>query len=347
MDYRSKLYPRFCNPLLIKSQRPLTKEVAIIGSGSIGPDIGYHIKSALPEIKLYLVDVVEEPLKNAKQRFASYAKKGVEKRKMTEERAEATLKNIVYTMDYNQIKNCDLIIEAATEEVNLKRKIFNLIEKIVSDDAIITSNTSSIPAERLFQKMKKPERTTVTHFFAPAWRNPGVEVVRWEGASLEVIDYLQWFFTYTGKFPVATDNVVGFMLDRIFDNICNEAAYLLDKASANQIDTVAEEFVFAGPFYILNMASGNPVVIETVTYLSEEGDHCKPAPIFSSVESWVTGRPGRRPEVPVDEEISSGIDYWALSFHSLLISVTEASVRKKTSTLVARLPWVSGRVPSI
>ena len=75
MDYRSKLYPNFSNPLLIKSQRPLTKEVAIIGSGSIGPDIGYHIKSALPEIKLYLVDVVEEPLKKAQQRFASYAKK--------------------------------------------------------------------------------------------------------------------------------------------------------------------------------------------------------------------------------------------------------------------------------
>jgi len=300
MNQKNKLYPSSCNPLFIKPSRPLPEEIAIIGAGTIGPDIGYYLKSALPGIKLYLVDVVEGPLKNAEKRMAGYAKKAVDRRKMKEDQAKAVLDNIIYTMDYDEIKNCDLVIEAATERIPLKQDIFNRVESIVREDTIITSNTSSIPADRLFLNMKKPERTTITHFFAPAWRSLPVEVITWEGGSQEVVDYLFWFFAHTGKVPIITDNVICFMLDRIFDNWCNEAAYLLDHASASQIDTVAEEFVFAGPFYVLNMAQGNPIIIETNTLQMEEGPHYRPAPIFGSVETWITHRPGTRLEVPED-----------------------------------------------
>jgi len=243
---------------------------------------------------------VEEPLKNAEKRIAGYAKKAVERRKMKEDQAKEVLKNIVYTMDYDQIKDCDLVIEAATERIPLKQDIFDRVEKIVREDTIITSNTSSIPADRLFLNMRKPERTTITHFFAPAWRSLPLEVITWEGGSQEVVDYLFWFFAHTGKAPIITDNVICFMLDRIFDNWCNEAGYLLDCASASQVDSVVEEFVFAGPFYVLNMAHGNPIIIETNTLQMEEGPHYRPAPIFGSVETWLTHRPGTRLEVPED-----------------------------------------------
>ena len=300
MDQETKLYPSSFNPLFNKPIRPLPKEIAVIGAGTIGPDIGYYIKSAMPGIKLYLVDVVEEPLSKAEKRISAYAQKAVDRRKMKEDQAQAVVNNIIYTMDYSNIKNCDLVIEAATENIPLKQKIFNTIESIVREDAIITSNTSSIPADRLFTKMKKPERTTITHFFAPAWRSLPVEVIAWEGGSQEVIDYLSWFFAYTGKAPIITDNAICFMLDRIFDNWCNESAYLLDNASASQIDSVVEEFVFAGPFFVLNMANGNPIIIETNTLQMEEGVHYRPAPILGSVDRWLTHRPGTRMEVPED-----------------------------------------------
>jgi len=300
MDQETKLYPSSFNPLFNKPIRPLPKEIAVIGAGTIGPDIGYYIKSAMPGIKLYLVDVVEEPLSKAEKRISAYAQKAVDRRKMKEDQAQAVVNNIIYTMDYSNIKNCDLVIEAATENIPLKQKIFNTIESIVREDAIITSNTSSIPADRLFTKMKKPERTTITHFFAPAWRSLPVEVIAWEGGSQEVIDYLSWFFANTGKAPIITDNAICFMLDRIFDNWCNEAAYLLDHASASQIDSVVEEFVFAGPFFVLNMANGNPIIIETNTLQMEEGAHYRPAPILGSVDKWLTLRPGTRLEVPED-----------------------------------------------
>ena len=300
MDQEKELYPSSFNPLIIRPTRPLPKEIAVIGAGTIGPDIGYFLKSSLPSIKLYLVDVVEEPLKNAEKRFSGYVKKALDRRKMKEDKANAVLDNITYTTDYDQIKNCDLIIESATENIPLKQKIFDTVEKIVDEDTIITSNTSSIPADRLFLKMKKPERTTITHFFAPAWRSLPVEIISWEKGSQEVVDYLFWFFASIGKVPVITDNAICFVFDRIFDNWCNEAAYLLEHASASQVDKVTENFVFAGPFFVLNMANGNPIIIETNTLQMEEGPHYKPAQILHSVDKWHTHRPGTKFEVPED-----------------------------------------------
>jgi enoyl-CoA hydratase/3-hydroxyacyl-CoA dehydrogenase len=299
------LYRSAFNPLLLHPSRPLPDEVAVIGAGTIGPDIGYYLKSAMPDCRLFLVDVVEEPLKKAEQRIIGYTQKAVDKKKMKPEKAAAVRENIVYTTGYEQIKNCKLVIEAASEDIPLKQKIFGIVEKIVAADAIITSNTSSIPADRIFSKMDKPERTSITHFFAPAWRSLPVEVISWEGGSREVLDYLFWFFAKTGKAPIITDNAICFVLDRIFDNWCNESAYLLDSAGAGQIDKTAEEFVFAGPFFVLNMANGNPIIIETNTLQMEEGAHYKPAPILASVDRWHTPRPGS--PVKVGREIKNTV----------------------------------------
>jgi enoyl-CoA hydratase / 3-hydroxyacyl-CoA dehydrogenase len=292
MEKQTELYPSFFNPLFKTLERSFPGEVAIIGAGTIGPDIGYYIKSALPGIKLFLVDVDEKALSNAQKRYENYARKGVARKKTTEEEARDILQNIEYTTEYPRIKNCSLVVESATEHIPLKQKIFEDVEKIVNEDTIITSNSSSIPPGRLFLKMKRPERCTVTHFFAPAWRSLAVEVVNWETISKDVLEYLFWFFTATGKAPVITDNVICFMLDRIFDNWCNEAAYLLNDATASQVCAAVEEFAFQGPFYVLNMGNGNPIIIETNTLQMEEGEHYRPAPIFASVEQWRVPRPG-------------------------------------------------------
>ena len=96
-----------------------------------------------------------------------------------------------------------------------------------------------------------------------------------------------------------TADAVCFMLDRIFDNWCNEAGHLLGEASAAEIDSVAAEFVHAGPFFVLNLANGNPIIVETNTLQAEEeGEHYRPAPVFRSVERWKTVAPGREIDVP-------------------------------------------------
>jgi enoyl-CoA hydratase/3-hydroxyacyl-CoA dehydrogenase len=291
----------FANPLLRTPARPLPRHVAIIGAGTIGPDIGYYLKSALPQLRLTLADIAQAALERALARFHEYASKAVARGKMDDARAAVVTANIVTTQDYAWLADCDWVIEAATENLPLKRQIFARVEAIVSPQCLITSNTSSLPAARIFSELQRPQRATVTHFFAPAWRNPVVEVIDWQGADSATIEYLRWVFAMTGKVPLRTADAVCFMLDRVFDNWCNEAALLLDRASAAEVDSVAADYVHAGPFFVLNLARGNPIITETNTLQAEEeGRHYRPAPIFRSVEHWLTVAPGKRVATDAD-----------------------------------------------
>ncbi len=289
---------RYANPLVAAPSRPMPRHVAIIGAGSIGPDIGYYLKSALPGIELTLVDVAQAPIDAALKRLSDYAQKAVARGRMSADESAAVMRGVRGTVDYDAIRGCDWVIEAATENLALKRRIFAEVEARVADDAIVTSNTSSLPAARIFAEMRHPGRATVTHFFAPAWRNPAVEVIDWAGAGPGLVDHLRRVFCATGKLPLVTSDAACFMLDRIFDNWCNEAAMLLERATAAEIDSVAGEFVHAGPFFVLNLARGNPIIVETNTLQAdEEGEHYRPAAIFRSVDDWATVPPGKHVDV--------------------------------------------------
>ena len=290
--------PRPANPLLETGTRPAPRRVAVIGAGTIGPDIGYYLKAALPGLELVLLDVRQAAVDAALARLKGYADKAVARGKMSEKAAQATLAGLTGSTDYEVLRGCDWVIEAATEDLALKRRIFAEVEARVEPTTAITSNTSSLPAQRIFSEMAHPERATVTHFFAPAWRNPAVEVIDWPRADPALLAWLRRLFAQTGKLPLVTADAPCFMLDRVFDNWCNEAALLLGDASAAQIDSVAAEFVHAGPFFVLNLAHGNPIIIETNTLQAdEEGEHYRPAPVFRSVERWNTVAPGREIEV--------------------------------------------------
>jgi enoyl-CoA hydratase / 3-hydroxyacyl-CoA dehydrogenase len=273
--------------------RPLPKHVGVVGAGTIGPDIGYYLASEIPGCALTLLDISPDALMRARNRIAGYADKGVKRGKLTTDKADVIIKSLATTTQYADLENCDWVLEAATENLELKQEIFARAESVLPQDALITSNTSSLPAARLFSRLRNPQRATVTHFFAPAFQNPIVEVIEWDGLAAENLNYLRWLFAMTGKVPMVTADRVCFMLDRIFDNWCNEAGLLLQLAGAAEIDSVAQEFVHAGPFYVLNLANGNPIIIETNSLqAAEEGEHYRPAKVFSSVERWRTVSPG-------------------------------------------------------
>ncbi|EED36091.1 fusion of 3-hydroxyacyl-CoA dehydrogenase and enoyl-CoA hydratase [Luminiphilus syltensis NOR5-1B] len=289
------------NPALAPSPESIPTRVGIIGCGTIGPDIGYYLKSALPGLELVLIDVVDEALEKAVDRIRAYAAKGLDKGKLSAAQAEAAAAHISASCDYSALAGCEWVIEAATENLAVKRQIFSDVEAVVSDEAMITSNTSSLPAERLFSHLENPTRATVTHFFAPAFKNPAVEVIEWYGVSEKTVQALRWIFYATGKTPMMTSDDVCFMLDRIFDNWCNEAALLLPEATPAQIDSVAMAFVHAGPFHVLNLANGNPIIIETNRLQQEEeGDHYAPAAIFEDDPDWDTAAPSAPVEVGLE-----------------------------------------------
>jgi 3-hydroxyacyl-CoA dehydrogenase/enoyl-CoA hydratase/carnithine racemase len=275
--------------------------MAVIGAGIIGPDIAYSFRLAFPEKKLYLVDVVEEPLKKARQRFEGYAQKGVQKKKLRPEQVDTVLGNIEYTTDYDKLKNCDLVIEAATEDLEIKKKILSSVESIVREDAVITSNTSGILADQIFNHLNHPERTANTHFFQPAWRNMGVEVIAWERTDKEVIDYLLWLLAQNGKAPLAAQNVFSFLLNRLFETWGNENAWMLERATSQEIDYISEEFVGMGPFGLVS----NPITYASMMRRITERAAYEPSKLLLSVDKWVYNKP--RTKVDVDPEIAEWI----------------------------------------
>ena len=212
------------------------------------------------------------------------------------EQVEAILGNIVYTTDYDRIKNCDLVIEAATENLEVKKKILTQVEAIVREDAIVTSNTSGILAHQIFSHLSHPERTTNTHFFEPAWRGMGVEVINWERADKEIVDYLLWFFAQAGKAPIAAQDVFSFVLNRLFETWGSETAWMLERATSKEIDYISEEFLGAGPFGIMT----NPLTFASQTRRSAERSVYAPSRLLLSVDKWAFNKPGTKVEVAPD-----------------------------------------------
>ncbi|MEZ5501022.1 MAG: 3-hydroxyacyl-CoA dehydrogenase/enoyl-CoA hydratase family protein [Steroidobacteraceae bacterium] len=287
------------NPLLEQPDRGPPRRLGVIGAGTIGPDIAYYLLSEFAAAELVLIDIREPALEQARTRLAAYAEKGRQRGKLTADRAAGLMPRLTTSCDYAALTGCDWVIEAATENLPLKRQIFANIEQHAGKDCLITSNTSSLPAARLFAELDIQGRATVTHFFAPAFQNPIVEIVAWPGITARNLAWLRRLFAATGKVPLTTADVVCFMLDRIFDNWCNESGLLLANGTAAEIDAVAREFVHAGPFYVLNMANGNPIIVETNSLQAdEEGEHYRPAAIFSSVRRWQTLEPGQKAEIP-------------------------------------------------
>jgi enoyl-CoA hydratase/3-hydroxyacyl-CoA dehydrogenase len=316
--------PTFENPLIAPRTRPLPRRIAVIGSGTIGPDIAYYLQTALPGSTVTLVDVAQTAVDSALVRLRGYADKAVARGKMTREQAESVVAGISGTTDYNAIADCDWVLEAATENLALKRRIMADVEARVRPDAAITSNSSSLPAARIFSEMRHPERATITHFFAPAWRNLVVEVVHWPRVDPSLVEYLRRVFCETGKLPLLSADVPCFMLDRIFDNWCNEAALLLDRATASQVDSVAREYVHMGPFSVLNLANGNPIIIETNSLQAdEEGEHYRPAPIFASVDRWHVSP---RAEEPVPEVRQAIQDRLRAVYFSQAVDIVDRSI---------------------
>lgn len=235
------------NPLLQVHARSLPTRVAIIGAETIGPEIGYYLKSAVPGLELTLMDGVPELLERGLARIGAQAKAAAAHGRMTEAQATSIAREVRGTTDYAAIGEADWVIETATDDLVVKRRILTQVEAVVGPQALITSHTGSFPAAVVFSDLEHKHRATVVRFFAPAWRNPVVEVARAREADPEIIEYVRWLLCTTGKVPLTTADVEGLMLDRVLNSWRKEAAHCLEWASAAQIDSVAAEWVQAGP----------------------------------------------------------------------------------------------------
>lgn len=239
--------------------------VGVIGSGSIGPDLAYGFLSALGRVEgaaVYLNDIKPEALEAGVARIKGYLHKGVSRGKLSASAAEKIEAKLRPTLNLNDLAECDYVLEAATEQLPIKRVILAQLEGVVRSDCLIGFATSGIPRRQIASEATHPERCFVNHPFFPAWRSLPVEIVGSEDATLtaQMFDVM----TRLGKVPVLTADVECFAADDIFCNYISEAARIVEEGIANpaQVDRIVNDAVGGGgPFNVMDLTQGNLLTV--------------------------------------------------------------------------------------
>ncbi|CAI9293303.1 unnamed protein product [Lactuca saligna] len=190
------------------------KKVAIIGGGLMGSGIATAF--IIHNIYVILKEVNPKFLLKGIKMIEANVRGLVAKRKLTQSKAEKALLMIKGVMDYSDFKDVDMVIEAVIENVELKKKIFNEIEKICPPHCILATNTSTIDLNLIGQTLTCQDRIVGTHFFSPAHVMPLLEIIQTEKTSPQVILDLMTISKFIKKVPVVVGNCTGFAVNRTF-----------------------------------------------------------------------------------------------------------------------------------
>ena len=240
-------------------------KISVIGAGQIGPDIALHFAKSLSPfgVTVNIIDISPQALEKAEAKAHKKINKGLETGAFKPEQAEKIKKTMVFSADYENVRGSQLVIEAATEDENIKDKIFRQVELMTADSCIYLSNSSHMQPEVIFRNIKNKSRGLVAHYFFPAEINPVVELVPGKDTDANQVKLLQGFYEAIGKVPIIVKSSYGYAIDPIFEGICQTAIMCLEKGWGNEkeIDAAAVKALGlgVGPFTALNLTGGNPI----------------------------------------------------------------------------------------
>lgn len=215
------------------------KNIAVIGAGTMGNGIAHTF--AQFGYKVNLIDISEESLDKGMKTISGNLDRMVSKEKISAADKEATLNNITTFTDIpNGVKGIDLVVEAATENEELKLKIFKQLDENCSAETILASNTSSISITKIASVVSNPERVIGMHFMNPVPIMKLVEIIRGYSTSNEVTSAIMELSEKLNKVPVEANDYPGFVANRILMPMINEAieTYYNGVAGVKEIDTV-------------------------------------------------------------------------------------------------------------
>jgi len=213
--------------------------IAVIGSGTMGNGIAHIF--AQSGYTVNLVDIASDALDKAMATIAGNLDRQIKKEKITEDEKNATLQNITtYNVMEDGVKNVDLVVEAATENVDLKLSIFKQLDAICHKGCILATNTSSISLTKIGAATNRPEKVIGMHFMNPVPIMKLVEIIRGYNTSDEVTAEIMSISEKLGKVPVEVNDYPGFVANRILLQMINEAIHALHEGVAGvyEIDTV-------------------------------------------------------------------------------------------------------------
>lgn len=229
------------------------QNVFVIGAGTMGNGIAHVF--AQNGYDVTVMDISEEAIQKGISTIKKNLERQVKKGTLSEEIMAATLSNIKTTTNINDCNQSDLIIEAATENKELKFKIFSQIDASAKDGAILASNTSTISITEIAARTKHPENVIGMHFMNPVPMMKLVEIIRGLSTSNDTYNIVKETSEKLGKIPVLANDFPGFIANRILMPLLNEAMYALMEGvgTADGIDQVAK-LGFAHPMGPLTLA---------------------------------------------------------------------------------------------
>ncbi|BBY05577.1 3-hydroxyacyl-CoA dehydrogenase NAD-binding domain-containing protein [Mycobacterium noviomagense] len=201
------------------------KKVAVLGAGMMGAAIAYVCAKA--GIEVILKDVTLEAAQRGKEYSEKLEAKALQRGRTTQERSDALLGRIHPTADPNDAAGADLVIEAVFESVELKHKVFGEIEPVVAPDAVLGSNTSTLPITELATGVKRAEDFIGLHFFSPVDKMPLLEIIKGEKTSDATLAKAVDLAMQIGKTPIVVNDSRGFYTSRVIGTFINEAIAML------------------------------------------------------------------------------------------------------------------------
>lgn len=213
------------------------EKIFVLGAGTMGSGIVQAF--AQKGYEVIVRDIKDELVQSGIVRINNGLSKLVSKGKMTEETKEDILSRISGTTDMNLAADCDLVVEAAIENMKIKKEIFAELDKICKPETILASNTSSLSITEVASATNRPEKVIGMHFFNPAPVMKLVEIIRGMATSQETFDAVKELSVAIGKEPVEVEEAPGFVVNRILIPMINEASFILQEgiASVEDIDT--------------------------------------------------------------------------------------------------------------
>lgn len=245
-----------------------SSEIGVIGSGAMGLGIAQTASAAGHKVRLY--DNNADALLKAKNNLQSGLSKLVEKQKLSEASAKTLFENITFENDLSKFKNCDLIIEAIVENIQIKKSVFQELEKIVNAECVLASNTSSLSITSISSACKQAGRVIGIHFFNPATLMPLVEIIPGLATEKHVIDSSRKLIDGWKKVTVLAKDTPGFIVNRVARPYYSEALRIYEEGIADMasIDHAMRNLggFKMGPFELMDMIGHdvNYIVTETV-----------------------------------------------------------------------------------
>jgi 3-hydroxybutyryl-CoA dehydrogenase len=210
------------------------RRVGVVGLGTMGAGIAQvSVQSGFETIGR---EVSEELGERGRATIDRYLSRGVEKGRMTDADRDSALGRLKLTTELAELADCDLVIEAVLEELDLKREVFAELDRVTRPDAVLATNTSALSVAEVAEAADRPDRVVGMHFFNPAPVLPLVEIVRAPRSSDAAVEAAFVWAEQAGKQPVRCNDTPGFIVNRILIPLLNDCVRVLDEARVEPAD---------------------------------------------------------------------------------------------------------------